>query len=330
VTPRPAAPLLVLVAALAALPARAHHGTASVGGLGVEGPGAALDTASPLPLGQGTLLALAKTERAVFDQRPGFDDQKSWASFNTLALGYGLSPWLSVFAFQPYSWKAQHGVGTNSGLGDTNLMVSGSFKWDEGLRLAPRKESLDELEDWHFGLWGSVSLPTGPTTHRDPSGEPFRPDMQTGFRGPSAAAGLSALKQLASALTVLGEVNHQRFFDQRYSQAGYRYQFGAETRLNAALAWRAWAGAETRVDLVPELSGLRLERDREDGSPRAASGGDVLYGSIGVRATFGALSVGFAAKRVLARRLHEQPLQQGSEGLEDHRGALTIGWTTRP
>jgi hypothetical protein len=323
-----------LLLASAALPALAHHGTASVGGLGVEGPGAALDTASPLPLGQGTASALVKSERASYQQRDGLTDQKTFSSFNTLALGYGLRPWLSVFVFQPYNWKAQHGVGSNAGLGDTNLMLCGSFKWDEGPRLAPRKESLDELADWHFGVWGSVSLPVGATTHRDDQGAYFAPDMQTGFRGPSPGVGLSAMKQLGADLTVLAELNHQHFFDQGYSQAGHHYQFGGETRLNGALVWRAWAGTGSRLDLAAELSGLDLQRDRTDagtGTLQAmqASGGTILYGQIGGRATLGALSLGLGVKRAIARRLNEAARQQGSEGLETYRAAVTLGYATR-
>jgi len=314
--------------------ALAHHGTASVGGLGVEGPGAALDTASPLPLGQGTAFALVKSERVSFQQRDGFTDQKSYSSFNTLALGCGLQPWLSIFLFQPFNWKAQHGVGTNSGLGDTNVMLSASFKWDEGLRLAPRKESLDELDDWHFGVWVSASLPLGPTTHRDDAGAYYAPDMQTGFRGPSPGVGLSALKQLGADLTFLAELAHQHFLDQRYAQAGYRYQFGGETRLNGALAWRAWASGSSRVDLVPELSILNLQRDRTDAetgtlTAMQASGGTLLHGQLGARATLGALSVGLSVKRAIARKLNEAADQQGSEGLEAYRAALAVSYAAR-
>ncbi|HET8733917.1 MAG TPA: hypothetical protein VFM45_09115, partial [Anaeromyxobacteraceae bacterium] len=243
--------------------------------------------------------------------------------------GYGITPWLSAFAFQPYNWKSQDGTGTNRGLGDVNLMLSAGLKWDEGLALAPEKESLDDLADWHFGLWAACSLPVGPTTHRDDRGAFYAPDMQTGFNGPSPALGLSALKQVSAGLTVLGEVNHQRFFDQRYAAAGLRYQFGAETRVNAALAWRAWAAGARRLDLVPELSLLDLQRDREDGAALRASGGTVLYGQLGARVTLGRLSIGAGVKRALARSLHEQADQQGSEGLEAFRASLVLAWSTR-
>jgi len=316
---------------VAATPALAHHGTAAVAAIGAEGPGAALDTTSPLPLGQGILFVLGKSEYARFQQRSAGwpDPQKAYASFNTLAAGYGVTPWLSAFVFQPYSWKSQDGVGTNSGPGDTNLMLSGAFKWDDGLRLAPEKESLDDLADWHFGLWLACSLPVGATRHTDDRGEPYAPDMQTGFRGPSPAAGLTVLKQLATDLTGLGEVSHQRFLDQRYPEAGDRYHFGAETRVNAALAWRLWAAGRGRVDLVPELGLLDLRRDRADGVAVDASGGTILYGQLGARVTLGRFSISASVKRAIVKRLNEAADQQGSEGLEAYRAALAVSYATR-
>lgn len=314
----------------AAAPALAHHGTAAVGAIGLEGPGSALDTTGALPLGQGTLLGLVKTEYADFTQRPGFTDQKQYASFNTLAVGYGITPWLSAFVFQPYNVKAQDGVGTNQGLGDTNLMLSAAFKWDEGLKLTPEKESLDELADWHFGVWAACSLPVGPTDHRDDNGDFYAPDMQTGFNGPSPAVGLMVMKQLSTDFTMLLEANHQAFFEQSYAfSPAITYQFGAETRANAALSWRAWAAGTSRVDLVPELSMLNLQRDREDGVQLQASGGTILYGQLGARWTIGSLSLGASIKRAVAKSLNEAADQQGSEGLEDFRAALVVGWSTR-
>jgi hypothetical protein len=327
-------PLAAIALALAALPARAHHGSASVSAIGIEGPGAAIDTTSPLPLGRGTVLAYARTEYVPFQQLEGFEEQKQYSSFNTLALGFGIRPWLSAFVFQPYSWKSQDVLGTNSGLGDTNLMLSASFKWDEGPRLVPEKESLDELADWHFGVWVAATLPVGPTDHRDDLGDYWAPDMQTGFAGTSPALGLVVLKQLSADLTLLGELNYQHFFEQSYEKAGYRYQFGGETRLNGALVWRAWASGRSRVDLAAELSGLNLKRDRSDadaGNMEAlqASGGTILYGQAGARATFGSLSIGMGLKRAVAKRLNEEDQQQGSEGLEVVRASLSVSWSTR-
>jgi hypothetical protein len=331
----PLAIALALAAATGATPAWAHHGTAAVGALGAEGPGAALDTASPLPLGPGTFFALVKSEYVPFQQLPGFSDQKQYALYDNLAVGYGLTPWLSAFVFQPYNVKAQDGIGTNHGLGDTNLMLSASFKWDDGFQRTPEKESLDDLTDWHFGAWASCTLPVGATTHVDDHGDYYAADMQTGFRGPSPALGLTLLKQVSPDFTVLAELNHQHFFEQHYSQAGYHYQFGGETRLNGALVYRAWAGAAGRIDVAAEGSLLDLQRDKTDqgGGPfgaMQASGGTILYGQLGARAYLGPVSVGLLVKRALARSLNEQAQQQGSEGLEQFRAALVIGYAVRP
>lgn len=314
---------------LAAPAAFAHHGTTAVAAIGTEGPGAALDTTSPLPLGQGTGFALGKSEYARYRQLSGLADQKQFSSFNTLALGFGLTPWLSAFVFQPYNWKSQDGVGTNSGLADTNLMLSLALKWDRGLQLAPEKESLDDLEDWHFGMWVSCTVPLGTTEHRDDHHEFFAPDMQTGFRGPSPALGLSVLKQLSTDFTVLGEANAQTFFSQDYGDAGYGYQFGAETRVNAAIVYRVWTWAGGRIDLAPELSMLNLQRDKEDGVELDASGGTILYGQIGARVTAGSFSLGASVKRAVVKWLNEAADQQGSEGLEDYRLAVVLGYAAR-
>jgi hypothetical protein len=314
---------------LAATPVRAHHGTASVSTIGAEGPGAALDATSALPLGQGTAFGLAKTEYVRFLPREGVVGPKRYASFNTLAVGYGVTPWLSAFVFQPYNVKSQDGVGTNTGPGDTNVMLAVAMKWDDGLRLAPEKESLDDFADWHFGAWIACSLPVGATRHRDDAGDYFAPDMQTGFRGPSPSAGLTVLKQLSTDLTLLGEVNRQVFFEQRYAEAGYDYRFGAETRVNAALVYRIWASGSRRVDVAPELSVLDLQRDVADGVALEASGGTVLYGQLGLRATLGGLSIGAGIRRAVARALHEAVDQQGSEGLESFRATLTVGYALR-
>jgi hypothetical protein len=333
-TVRPARLAAALLVVAAAAPALAHHGTAAVSAIGAEGPGAALDTTSPLPLGQGTAFALVKSEYVSFRQRSGFTDQKQHASFNTLALGFGIRPWLSAFVFQPFNWKSQDGAGTNSGLGDTNLMLAASFKWDEGLKLAPERESLDELADWHFSAWAAASLPTGPTTHRDDAADFFAPDMQTGFNGVSPAVGLAAMKQLSPEVTALAEASYQHFFEQRYPEAGYRYQFGAETRVNGAMVWRAWSSGARRIDLAPELTLLNLQRDRTDAGGGAlaalqASGGTILYGQLGARATAGPFSLGLSVKRAVARSLNEGADQQGSEGLEDYRAAVTLGYAPR-
>jgi len=329
-------PLLLAFIATAlstALPARAHHGVAAVGAAGPEGPGAAMETTSPLPLPEGVLFTMAKSEYVSF-QRYAFAEpaNKAYASFNMVALGYGLRPWLSVYAFQPWNVKAQDGVGRNAGPGDTNLMLSFAFKYDGGLQLVPEKESLDDLMDWHFSLWASSTLPLGPTSARDDRGSYFEPDMQTGFGAPSSAAGVAVMKQVTSALTWLADASYLHFFPHAYPFT--RYQFGGETRLDTAAACRVYGSGRSRLDVSAELSGLHLRRDRERNGaglmePLRASGGAILYAGAGVRAYHGPFTVAVGVKRAALKGLNERAEQQGSEGLERFRAALTLGYSTR-
>ena len=67
----------------------AHHGAAAVSAIGAEGPGAALDTTSPLPLGQGTALARAKRLDEA-DRQQGSEGLESHRA--ALTLGYSTRP----------------------------------------------------------------------------------------------------------------------------------------------------------------------------------------------------------------------------------------------
>jgi hypothetical protein len=327
-----------LIATLASAPSLAHHGVAAVGFSDPEGPGVGLETTAALTLPSKMGFAMVKTELVSFQSRSdrtAFPEQKDMAWFNMAALGFGVAPWLSAYVFQPYNLKSMDGgFGSNTGLGDTNLMLAFGWKWDEGLRLIPQKESLDELADWHFLLWASCTLPVGPTERRGDNGEPFPPDTQTGFGEPSPGVGLAALKQLGTDFTLLAEINYQYFFAHTYSFT--RYQFGAETRANVAGVYRAYAKRKVRVDVVAELVGLSLQRDREDEdldgpgtlTGLSASGGDILYGSVGLRAYLGPVALGVGAKRALGKRLNEGAEQQGSEGLENFRLSFTLSVAT--
>jgi hypothetical protein len=328
---RPLRACLLAATLLLASPARAHHGVAAVGIAGPEGPGAAMETTSPLPLPQGALFTMAKTEYVPYRQFASAEpENKSYSSFSTIALGYGLRPWMSVYVFQPYSVKAQDGIGRNAGAGDTNLMLSFAFKWDEGLRLVPEKESLDDLMDWHFGAWASCTLPVGPTTARDDAGDYFDPDMQTGFGAPSPAIGATVMKQLGDDVTWLAEASYQHFFQHTYPFT--RYQFGGEVRVNTAAVYRVYGAGPFRLDVSGELNGLHLQRDQERSETGTmerleASGGAILYAGAGVRASHGRLSVALGARRAALKDLNEQADQQGSEGLEKFRAALTLGYS---
>ena len=322
-----AVPGLILVA----LPAHAHHGVAAVGLSEPEGPGAALETTAALPLPKHFAFAMVKSEFVSFQMRDraAFPEQKDFSSFNMLALGFGITPWLSAYVFQPYNVKsADGGIGSNPGLGDTNLMLAFGWKWDEGLRLIPQKESLDELADWHFLLSAACTLPVGPAEKNDDRGRRFAPDMQTGFGTPSPTFGLAVLKQVSTNFTAVADVSYQHFFTHDYSFT--RYRFGAETRLNTAGVARIYAKGRVRLDGVVELGGLHLQRDREDDgqgclAALSASGGIILYASLGARLYLGRVGLAFGARRAVLKSLNEASDQQGSEGLENVRVFLSVG-----
>ncbi len=326
---RPAFPRLAAVLLLSvAPPARAHHGSAGVGMAGPEGPGAALETTSPIPIPWNSLFFMVKSEYVPFRQ---FDlaqpENKTVSLFDTLVAGYGITPWLTGYLFLPYNVKAQDGVGTNVGLGDPGLFLSFAFKYDEGFRLVPAKESLDELEDWHFSVFGYVTVPLGPTVSATHALDWFAPDMQTGFGSPSFQLGVSAAKQLSPDLTWLADASYQFFLPHTYPFT--RYQFGAESRINTAIAWRAVATPGFRFDVAGEVNFLNLQRDQERNGaavmePLQASGGTILYAGLGVRAYVGRFSAALAARTSFARWLNEGAEQQGSEGLEWVRVALTL------
>jgi len=327
--------LSLVLGLLAPLPVLAHHGVAAVGAGGPEGPGAALETTSAMPLPQAAGFAMLKSELVSFERFARAEPvNKAFSSFNMLALGFGIRSWLSAYVFQPINAKSQDGVGTNLHVGDTNLMLVLALKADEGLKLVPEKESLDEMMDWHVSVWVSCTLPAGPTTRKDDQGAYFAPDMQTGFGLPAPAIGVAVSKQFSEDLTWLAEVNYQQFFAHTYPWT--RYQFGGEARLNNALTWRMVARGPFRADLAAEVLGLHLQRDKERNDAGAmealqASGGLIVYAGLGMRLYYGAWSLAVGAKRALPFHalLNEGDQQQGSEGLENVRVSATLGWSTR-
>ena len=322
--------LVALLCTAVAPVARAHHGSAGVGMAGPEGPGAAIETSSAIPIPQNSLFFMVKSEYVPFRQYEfAVPENKVYSLFDTLVAGYGITPWLTGYLFVPYNVKSQDGVGTNVGFGDPGIYVNFAFKYDEGFRLVPAKESLDELRDWHFSVFGYVTVPMGPTVSATHSLEWYAPDMQTGFGSPSFQIGVAATKQLSDDFTWLSDASYQYFLPHTYPFT--RYQFGAETRLNTAVAWRAVASPGIRFDLAGEVNLLNIQRDQEanaDGvlEPLQASGGTILYAGLGVRAYIGRFSAALAARTSFARWLNEGQFQQGSEGLEWFRATLSLSY----
>jgi hypothetical protein len=307
--------------------AAAHHGVAGLGAAALEGPGAPIETATSATLPAGTTLLYAKLDHAKYKT---FDPDSSnpesdYANFWMAGIGYGFTPWLSGYVFLPYHSKVDEAGGFDThGFADVSVFGQLGFKYDQGLRLIPQNESLDDLEDWHFTLFGGFSLPTGDPNLRDRNGE-IDPGKSTGFGNPAYALGLTATKMLSPTLTFNQELSYIGFQEYRYAD-GNRTRFGEELRANSALVYRVFTNVERklRLDLALEAHYLHLGRDRTNGESERATGGDMLYGLPGVRLYSDRISVGLGYKSVIWKDLNEQDEQQGGEGTERYRLILTV------
>jgi hypothetical protein len=316
------------LACLCALPwllapagALAHHGVASLGTAGLEGPGAPLETSSSATLPRGGILVYSKLDYANFERyTPGRDDESTYNAFLMFGLGYGIRPWLSAYVFLPFNWKrVEDGSSNSAGLADMSLMGVLGFKYDDGLSLVPEYESLDDLEDWHFTFYGGLTLPTGDPNIWTRSGE-IDPGMSLGFGKPAFSAGLTATKTLGERITWVGEISYIHFLEYEYDD-GNRTRFGSEFRLNSAFTGRLltvqrW---KFRLDAQLEANYLWLGRDETNGSGERATGGQILYLLPGIRAYWRNTSLGIGVKLPTWKNLNEESEQQGSEGKEEYR-----------
>ena len=180
---------VALVSATLALagPARAHHGVAAVGVAGPEGPGAAIETTSPLPLPQGTLFMMVKTEYVPFQQFAFAEpENKTYSSSTRSRLGYGVRPWLSVYVFQPLqregAGRRRQERGRRRHEPDALVRASSGTR---GSSSCPRRRASTTSWTGTSASAASSTLPVGPTTAKDDAGAYFAPDMQTGFGAPS-------------------------------------------------------------------------------------------------------------------------------------------------
>lgn len=321
--------ILLAALPLASASALAHHGVAAVGAAALEGPGAPVESATSAVLPQGSTLLALKIDHAKFARgrlaRP--DVEGDYSRFTMLGLGHGFTPWFSAYLFAPYNVKADEAGGfTTRGWADVSVLGQIGFRHDgKAFSLTPKNESLDELEDWHFTVFGGLTLPTGRPNLRLPDGS-IDPGMSTGFGKPSWTLGLTATKMLSDRLTFNAEASTLWFGTYRYATdyttgTDFTTRFGREMRLNGGLAYRINTNPEQklRTDLGLELQYLKLGRDVVDGVPEAATGGRMLYAVPGVRVYWDRFSLAVGVKKAVWKDLNEQRLQQGAEGLEKYR-----------
>jgi len=313
---------------LAASPAaHAHHGVAGIGAAGLEGPGSPIEAATSATLPAGKALAYLKLDHAkyeTFDSDPS-NPESDYANFWIAGLGYGFTSWLSAYVFVPYHSKVDESGGFDThGFADVSLFGQLGFKYDEGWRLIPENESLDDLEDWHFTGFAGLSLPTGDPNLEDSAGN-IDPGKSTGFGKPAWSLGMTATKMLTPRWTFNQEASTIGFQEYRYDD-GNRTQFGQEIRANSALIYRAYTHADRklRADLALEAQYLHLGRDRTNGVDERATGGDMIYLMPGARLYWNIISAAIGFKAPVWTHLNEEGEQQGGEGTENYRLVFTL------
>lgn len=318
---------VILCGGFGAAPAWAHHGVAGLGAAGLQGPGAPIEAATSATLPRGTTLYYLKLDHAKFERyTPEQDNEGDYSQFWMLGLGHGFTPWFSAYVFLPYNVKVDEGPDAfnTRGFADAALFGQIGFKYDEGFRLVPENESLDDQEDWHFTVFGGSSFPTGNADLRDAAGN-IDPGKSTGFGKPSYTLGFTATKMLSARWTFDMEVSGLWFQEYQYDD-GNRTEFGDEKRVNTSLVYRAFTNPESRarLDLVLEAQYLNLGRDRSNGVNEIATGGDIVYLLPGVRWYQDNVSFAFGIKRPVSKRLNEEDQQQGAEGKEDYRLVFSV------
>jgi len=306
--------------------AEAHHGIASLGVAGLEGPGAPIEMSSSVTLPRRSLLVSLKQDYARFKRfTPERDDESLYSSYWMIGLGYGFTSYFSAYLFLPNNTKVleDHSFDT-SGFADMSLVGALGLKYDEGLLLTPENESLDDWEDWHFSFYAGMSFPTGDANVHDWNGE-IDPGMSLGFGKPSFMAGLTVTKLFRERFTFVGEASYIHFLEYEYDD-GNRTQFGGELRLNSALSWRllTFAGPKLRLDANLEVDYLRLGRDKLNGDGEDATGGQILYLLPGLRGYWRNFSLAFGVKVPTWTDLNEEGDQQGCEGKERYRLVATL------
>jgi hypothetical protein len=266
-------------------------------------------------------LAYFKLDYADFELKtPERDDEGNYNAFWIYGMGYGFTPAFSGYIFIPFSTKVVEDNSYNtSGFADIMLMGVFGFKYDEGLRLMPSTESVDDLEDWRFTLYGGLTLPSGDANIADSDGN-IDPGMSLGFGKPAYMLGTTATKLFAGSGTFVGDVSYIGFTEYEYAD-GNRTKFGSELRTNLALVYKAYTNLDSRFrcDLILEGNYLSLGRDRSNGEDELATGGQMLYLQPGVRVYKESISIALGVKLPAWKDLNEEADQQGAEGTENYR-----------
>ncbi len=304
----------------------AHHGVAALSIAGLEGPGAPLETTSTATLPEGKMLAYVKIEDASYTKyTSSIDDEVDRTTYLMYGFGYGITPYLSAYTFIPYYTKKREDNIGSSGWHDIKLMMALGFTYDDGFKLNKKNESLDDMQDWHFTTYFNISLPTGEGEVTFPGHSvDFDPFLQLSFGAPSFMAGFAATKWYGDALTLSFDTSYNTFMQYQYSAV--KVKFADEIRAGAAFTYKLYTDQKSkfRLDTDIEANYLHIGRDKEEGLEQLATGGEILYTTIGMRLFYQTVSIGAGLKVPTWTNLNEDNMQQGAEGKEKYRAILTF------
>lgn len=310
----------------------AHHGGVSA----AFGPGAPIETSSPLTLPDGSFLLFERIEIAPFEK---FNDARDVGgndrfTFTNTMFGYGLRDDVSLYMSIPYARKELIGDATSQGFGDLNFILQYGFKYGarDGVKGWYAFDSDDTngkehtLKDWKFAVSAGMTLPSGDINNTDSTGATYPVGTQTGFAVPSYNFTGIASKMFAPHWTWAADVQFRTF---EFNGGVGGGKPGNEFRVNNALVYEVFekkGGAVSRVDIVGEVNYLHLDNDMDETRVLDdATGGDMIYLSPGVRISFkDKYSLGMLYKNVVTKSLNNEDQQQGGEGLEDYRFITTL------
>jgi hypothetical protein len=272
---------LSVFTAFYAFPLSAHHGVASLGVAGLQGPGAPIESSTSATLPEGKVLGYFKMDHANFETYSTEKDSEVRSNtFLMAGTGYGFTSYFSAYAFLPYNVKKTEDNSYNTAnTADLSLMGVLGFRYDGTLRLVPESESLDDMEDWHFNIYSGMSIPTGNPNERDSSGH-IDPGMSTGFGSPSYSVGVSVTK-LIGRFTLVNDTSYISFDPYRYDD-GMRVRFGRDREKGIKNDDLLYAVAAQNNIAVPESDPWGIYGSAT-GLVLSPSGGDILYVLTGFR-----------------------------------------------
>lgn len=243
-----------------------HHGIASLGPAGIKGPGAAVETSAQGVLPEDKFLMLVRMDNAKykkFTHRRDTETERN--TFFLFGGGYGVTSYFSIYGFVPYHEKTtENNTFNTAGFTDASIFFVLGFKYDNGFKLNPKEENLDELQDIRFSFYLSPYLPTGNANTKSNENQ-IDSGKSLGF-GRSATMIGGTVSKYFNRVTLNVDVSYLQFRPYTYKN-NVTTKFGDEVRGNFALIYRLHYNEEKQLrwDAFLEFQYLKLFSDRDKG-----------------------------------------------------------------